>query len=120
MSLATWAALPTSVWMRMYAAITGIDLPDSCRPRGPGHGGRVPERSCLRAEGALSTIGPRTCPRMLRITWHGPEEASDPETLALQGSQGDRCCRAAGRWAGGAHASGHLKVIGPAGSAIVA
>jgi hypothetical protein len=31
--LATWAALPTSVWMRMYAAITGIDLLDPCRPR---------------------------------------------------------------------------------------
>jgi hypothetical protein len=28
MSLATWAALPTSVWMRMYAVTTGTDLLD--------------------------------------------------------------------------------------------
>jgi hypothetical protein len=40
---------------------------------------------------------------MLRITAHGLEEASDPQALALQGSQGDRRCRAAGRGAGGAH-----------------
>src|SRR5215217_5930630 len=35
MSLATWAALPTSVWMRMYAVTTGTDLLASCRPRRP-------------------------------------------------------------------------------------
>jgi hypothetical protein len=26
MSLATWAALPTSVWIRMYAVTTGTNL----------------------------------------------------------------------------------------------
>jgi hypothetical protein len=60
---------------------------------------------------------------MLRITWYGAEKAGDPETLALQGSQGDRRCGSAGRRAGGQverTAGGHLKVIGPAGSAIVA
>ena len=68
------------------------------------------------------------CPRwdrervlgMLRITRHGLEEASDPETLALQGSQGDRRRRATGGWQVERTASGHLKVIGPTGSAIVA
>ena len=51
------------------------------------------------------------CPRgdrervlgMLRITWYGAEEPRNPETLALQGSQGDRRRRAAGGWAGGTH-----------------
>jgi hypothetical protein len=33
MSLATLAALPTSVWMRMYGVTTGTDLLASCRPR---------------------------------------------------------------------------------------
>src|SRR6266511_2697663 len=33
MSLATWAALPTSVWTRIYAVTTGTDLLVSCRPR---------------------------------------------------------------------------------------
>jgi hypothetical protein len=32
MSLATWAALPTSVWMRMYAVTTGPGLLASYRP----------------------------------------------------------------------------------------
>jgi hypothetical protein len=36
MSLATWAALPTSVWMRMYAVTTSNDLLESCRSRQPG------------------------------------------------------------------------------------
>src|SRR6266487_2131129 len=31
MSLATWAALPTSVWTRMYASTTGTHLLASCR-----------------------------------------------------------------------------------------
>src|SRR5918994_6359758 len=35
MSLATLAALPTSVWMRIYAVTTGTDLLASCRPRRP-------------------------------------------------------------------------------------
>jgi hypothetical protein len=35
MSLATWAALPTSVWMRMYAVTTDTDLLASWRPRRP-------------------------------------------------------------------------------------
>src|SRR5512133_195938 len=40
---------------------------------------------------------------MFRIGWYGAEETSDPETLAVQGSQGDRRRRAAGGWAGGAN-----------------
>src|SRR4030095_4143368 len=32
-SLATWAALPTSVWMRMYAVTTSNDLLEFCRRR---------------------------------------------------------------------------------------
>src|SRR5512132_3409958 len=58
----------------------------------------------LRAAGAPSTMG--TMGRvlvMLRVTWDGAEETSNPKTLALQGSQGDRRGRAASRWAGGAH-----------------
>src|SRR6266516_2933166 len=39
MSLATWAALPTSVWMRMYAVTTGTDLLASCCPRRPAEPG---------------------------------------------------------------------------------
>jgi len=49
----------------------------------------------------MGTVG--SLLEMLRVTWYGAEETSKPETLALQGSQGDRCCRAAGWWAGGAH-----------------
>src|SRR5215204_5367120 len=40
---------------------------------------------------------------MLRVSWYGAEETNDPETLAVQGSQTDRRCCAARRWAGGAH-----------------
>jgi hypothetical protein len=60
------------------------------------------------------------CPGMLRIGWHGAEETSDPETLAVQGSQTDR--RAVQRAGGQVErtASGHLKVTGPTGAAIVA
>jgi hypothetical protein len=57
---------------------------------------------------------------MLRISWHGAEEASNPEMLAFQGSQQ---IVAAVQRAGGQverTASGHLKIIGPTGSAIVA
>ena len=57
---------------------------------------------------------------MLRITWYGAEEAGDPQTLALQEAKE---IVAAVQRAGGQverTASGHLKVIGPAGSAIVA
>src|SRR5512133_3342206 len=38
-SLATLAALPTSVWMRIYAVTTGTDLLASCRPRRPAETG---------------------------------------------------------------------------------
>jgi hypothetical protein len=65
-------------------------------------------------------MGPWKCPRELRITWHGLEETSDPETLAVQEAKE---IVAAVQRAGGQverTASGHLKVIGPAGSAIVA
>ena len=60
------------------------------------------------------------CPRMLRITWHGPEEASDPKRWR---SKEAKEIVAAVQRAGGQverTASGHLKVIGPAGAAIVA
>jgi hypothetical protein len=46
MSLATWAALPTSVWMRMYAVTTGPDLLASCRPRRPGESGAEAMVAC--------------------------------------------------------------------------
>src|SRR4030095_958533 len=53
-SLATWAALPTSVWMRMYAVTTSNDLLESCRRNGA-HGCTGVERS------AHGTRGPRAC-----------------------------------------------------------
>jgi hypothetical protein len=73
----------------------------------------------LRAGEALSTMGPWTG---LGIGghWDGAEEASNPQTLAIQA---DKEIVAAVKRAGGQverTASGHLKVIGPAGSAIVA
>jgi hypothetical protein len=98
----------------------------SRRSTGPARGPTgVAPRRCrvawgLRAEGALSTMTSWTVPREAEVSWYGAEETSNPETLALQGSQGDRRCRAAGGWEVERTASGHLKVIGPAGSAIVA
>src|SRR5512132_2755686 len=62
---------------------------------------RCPEG--LPAEDALSTMGSWTGPWDAEVTWHGAEETSKPETLAVQGSQGDRRRRATGGWAGGAH-----------------
>src|SRR5215204_5859312 len=75
----------------------------------------------LRAAGALSTMSSWTGPRDSEVIWYGAEETTNPETLAIQGSQGDRRRRTTGGWAGGAHtASGHLNVTGPAGFAVVA
>jgi hypothetical protein len=57
---------------------------------------------------------------MLRITWHGPKEAIDPQRWR---SKEAKEIIAAVQRAGGQverTASGHLKIIGPAGSAIVA
>src|SRR5918994_7576406 len=50
MSLATLAALPTSVWMRIYAVTTGTDLLASCRPRRP------PETGAQRWWHAAATV----------------------------------------------------------------
>jgi hypothetical protein len=59
-------------------------------------GGAARWRGGLRAEGALSTMGTvRRVLGTLRSPGYGAEEASNPETLALQGSQGDRRCGAA-------------------------
>jgi hypothetical protein len=58
--------------------------------------------------------------RDAQVIWYGAEETSNPETLAVQGSQGDRRRRAAAGGQVERTTSGHLKVIGPAGSAIVA
>src|SRR5829696_5477295 len=81
----------------------------------PGTGRRPPKqrpgvapRRCrvtwgLRAEGALSTMRSWTDPGDAAVIWHGAEETRNSETLAVQGSQGDRRRRAAGGWAGGAH-----------------
>jgi hypothetical protein len=57
---------------------------------------------------------------MLAEQPHGAETASVPETLALQAGEGDRRGRAAAGGQVERTASGHLRVIGPAGSAIVA
>jgi hypothetical protein len=48
-------------------------------------------------------MGPWKARGMLRLTQHGREAASDPKTLPLQASQGDRRGRTAGRWTGGTH-----------------
>jgi hypothetical protein len=56
---------------------------------------------------------------MLRVTWYGAEEASDSQRWRSKEAE----IVAAVQRAGGQverTASGHLKVIGPAGSAIVA
>jgi hypothetical protein len=56
---------------------------------------------------------------MLRSTWHGPEQERDPTRWR---SEEAKAIVAAVRWQGQVErtSSGHLKVIGPAGSAVVA
>jgi hypothetical protein len=49
MSLATWAALPTSVWIRMYAVTTGTDLLD--------HAARGALENSCREDGGMRRLG---------------------------------------------------------------
>jgi hypothetical protein len=53
----TLAALPTSVWIRMYAVTTGTDLLASCRPRRPGETGANGMVACGRSGQAITRHG---------------------------------------------------------------
>jgi hypothetical protein len=56
-SLATWAALPTSVWMRMYAVTTDPDLLAACRPRRPAETGAEAIVACRSRSGDHTAPG---------------------------------------------------------------
>ena len=88
------------------------------------HDGAAPRRCTLawglRAARALSTMRSSTCPRMLRSSGMALKKQASPKRWR---SKKAKAIVAAVQRAGGQverTASGHLKVIGPAGSAIVA
>src|SRR6266545_3919974 len=79
MSLATWAALPTSVWMRMYAVTTGTHLLCVLPPAAPcrdwcrGDGGM--RRLVRRARGRTVVLPTATARWLLGGPAH---DAQDP------------------------------------------